>query len=207
MEGLFEWVLSWQTSPAAPWALLALAFAEASFFPVPPDTLQIALSLLTPQASLGYAALSTVGSVLGGAFGYLLGWKGGRPILDRLVAEEKIRLVEDYYERYSVWAIAIAGFTPIPYKLFTISAGVFTITFRTFILVSLISRGARFFLVGILLYQFGEPIQNLLARYFNLASLIFAVLLIGGFLAIHQLARRAGRKGRQCQAPPGNEVR
>lgn len=178
-----------------PFGLFMLAFAESSFFPVPPDILLIALALIEPQASFYLAFITTAGSVLGAILGYIIGLKGGRPLLEKLVSKERITLVQDYFNKYDVWAIGIAGFTPIPYKLFTISAGVFSINFMRFILASIISRGSRFFLVGGAIFFFGEEIKVLLEKYFNIFSLAFVIMLVLGFVAIKFFAKKKlGRK-------------
>lgn len=187
LEGLLQWTVHWAKTPYGVVALFALAFAESSFFPVPPDVLLVALAVISPPLALIYAAVCTVGSVLGGMFGYLIGVKGGRPILERLVARTKIEAVHAYFDRYNAWAVGIAGFTPIPYKVFTISAGVFYINFRTFVLASCLGRGGRFFLVGGVIMLFGPQIKELLVNYYDWASVIFIVLLVGGFLVLRKL--------------------
>lgn len=194
LEGWINWVISWAYTPYGVLALFVNAFAESSFFPVPPDLLLIALSLLRPPWALGYAAMCSVGSVFGGIFGYFLGLKGGRPLLQRLISEERIRLVERYYQKYDLWAVGIAGFTPIPYKAFTISAGVFVLNLRRFVLISLVSRSARFFLVGLMIYLFGETVKFYITKYFDIFSIAFVVLLIMGFVAIRFFSKRMGRE-------------
>ncbi|UCC66639.1 MAG: DedA family protein [Deltaproteobacteria bacterium] len=194
LEGWINWVISWAYTPYGVLALFVNAFAESSFFPVPPDLLLIALSLLRPSWALGYAAMCSVGSVLGGVLGYFLGLKGGRPLLERLISEERIRLVERYYQKYDLWAVGIAGFTPIPYKAFTISAGVFVLDLKRFVLISLVSRSARFFLVGLMIYLFGETIKFYITKYFDIFSIAFVVLLIMGFVAIRFFSKGMGRK-------------
>lgn len=174
-----------------PWGLFLLSFAESSFFPVPPDILLIALALITPKASFYLALITTIGSVLGALFGYFIGLLGGRPLLERFVSKEKISLVHDYFNRYEAWAIGIAGFTPIPYKIFTISAGVFYINFTRFVLASIISRGGRFFLVGSAIYLFGPTIRYYIERYFNLFTIAFVLLLLLGFGALKIMAKGA----------------
>lgn len=170
------------------------AFAESSFFPIPPDITLIILSLARPELSLWYSLVCTLGSVTGAIAAYVVGKKGGRPLLQKIISREKIEIVQRYFHRYDVWAIAIAGFTPIPYKLFTISAGVFYIKFWRFIWASILSRGARFFMVGGLIYTFGEPIKTFIDRYFNLLSVIFMVLLIGGFYLVKHFSSRHLKK-------------
>lgn len=184
LEGLIKWTVHWAHTPYGPWALFILAFAESSFFPIPPDLLLIALAVISPENSLWYAFICTVGSVLGGMFGYLIGLKGGRPVLERFVSAEKIKLVHNYFEKYEAWAIAISAFTPIPYKIFTISAGVFYINFKIFVLASLLGRAGRFFIVGALIRLFGAQIKEFIKNYFNIISIAFVVLLILGFYAM-----------------------
>lgn len=184
IHDLYQWVLSWSDSPYSVWALFLLAFAESSFFPIPPDVLLMALTLGDPQKGMWFAAVTTLGSVAGGLFGYGIGYVGGRPLLNRLVAQEKILTIHQYFERYEVWAIAVAGFTPIPYKLFTISAGAFYINIPKFVIASILSRGARFFLVAGTIQLFGPEMKKFIEDYFDLLTVVFIALLIGGFYLI-----------------------
>jgi membrane protein YqaA with SNARE-associated domain len=131
--------------------------------------------------------------VFGGIFGYGLGRIGGRPLLERWVSAERIQLVQRHYQRWDVWAVAVAGFTPIPYKVFTISAGVFLLDFIRFVIASMLSRSARFFLVAGLFYLFGPTINQFIFRYFNILSILFIVLLILGFWLIKVSSKRAMR--------------
>ncbi len=180
--------MEWIVTPAGVWALFFIAFAESSFFPIPPDVFLIALCISIPTKSFKYAAICAVGSVLGGALGYGLGLGFmdtlGQHILDWYGLHDKYEVVQEMYRKYDAWAVGVAGFTPLPYKLFTITAGAFKINFTTFILVSLLSRSARFFLVAALIYKFGAPVQHFIKRYFNILSIAFMVLLIGGFVLI-----------------------
>jgi membrane protein YqaA with SNARE-associated domain len=194
LRDLVEWTVAWAHTPYGGVALFAIAFAESSFFPVPPDVLMIPLALAQTAKALLFAAICTAGSALGGIFGYLIGDKGGRPLLQRLFKPEKIALVQSYYRRYDVWAVGIAGFTPIPYKLFSISAGVFGLDFKRFVLASIAGRGSRFFLVGLVIMVFGEPVKAFLDTYFDLVVIAFAVLFIGGFYVLNVLARRTARQ-------------
>ncbi len=191
MEGLLEWVVSWSQSPSGSVALFAIAFAESSFFPIPPDILLITMALIKPEAAFVLALICSVGSITGGMFGYLIGWLGGRPLLHRLFSEKKIAVVKNAFEKYEVWAIAVAGFTPIPYKVFTLSAGTFEIPFRPFAAVSAVSRSARFFLVAGGIYLWGESVKHLLEKYFNWLTLVFMALLIGGFVLVKVVANRS----------------
>ncbi len=187
---LYDWVLSWADRPGGAWALGGLAFAESSFFPVPPDPLLIALGLGKPRRALSFAAICTAGSVVGGIAGYAIGWAVWAAVGDFFftyvpgVTPEAFERVRVLYDRYDFWAIFTAGLTPIPYKVFTLSSGVFSITFPVFLVASVLSRGARFFVVAGLIYVFGPSIQGFIDRYFDLLAWLFLVLLVGGFLVI-----------------------
>jgi len=187
IENLLTWTIQWAQTPFGSLALFLIAFAESSFFPIAPDVLLIALSLINPSFSLIYALITLIGSVLGGMFGYLIGIKGGKPLLKRVVSKEKIELAHNYFERFEAWAIIIAGFTPIPYKVFTISAGALYVNFKTFVIASIIGRGGRFFIVGFSILLFGKEIESFLKRNFNLASIVFIILLFAGFIILKKI--------------------
>ena len=147
--------------------LFILSFIESSFFPVPPDIMLIGLSLANPRLALWYALITTMASVLGGLFGYWIGLKAGRPILRRVVSEKMIFKVENLFSKYGGWAVAIAGLTPIPYKVFTIGAGLFRINILVFACASLLGRSIRFFLEGALILFIGARAQELIYNYFE----------------------------------------
>lgn len=184
----YDWVLHWAETPYGTWALFVLAFCESSFFPIPPDVLLIALAISIPAKAFRYAFICSAGSVLGGAFGYFIGVglmdTIGRPILEFYGVMRKYEYIGKLYNQYNAWAVGIAGFTPIPYKVFTIAAGAFKIDFGVFLLASLISRSARFFIVAALIYKFGGPIKTFIDKYFNLLTVVFTVLLVLGFVLI-----------------------
>ncbi len=190
VHDLAQWMVGLAQTPAGPLGLFGLAVAEASFFPIPPDLLLLALCLVRPSESFLFAAICTVGSTLGGMLGFAIGRWGGRPLLERLVSAEKILFIERQFQKHDVWAVAIAGFTPIPYKLFTIAGGAFRLNFWRFVIVSVCSRGARFFLVATVVYVFGEQANRLVRDYFNVLTIGFAVLLIGGFFVLRLAGRR-----------------
>jgi membrane protein YqaA with SNARE-associated domain len=190
-EQLFAWIDQLAASSHPAWWLFALAFAEGSFFPVPPDVLLITLGVATPERAIYYGVVCSVASVLGGMLGYGIGLYGGRPLLFRMFRQTRIHAVERLYDRYNAWATGIAGLTPIPYKVFTIAGGAFKINFKVFLLASLASRSLRFLTEGVLLYFFGEPIRTFLYSYFNWLSIAFVVLLVGGFWLIHRYGKRA----------------
>lgn len=191
LRRLYAWVLHWAQTPYGTWALFGLAFCESSFFPLPPDVLLIALCIALPLKSFRYALVCSAGSVLGGCVGYLIGWQFMSSIGESIIAlyglTAKVDYIRSLYRAYDAWAVGIAGFTPIPYKVFTISAGAFKIDFTVFVLASLISRSARFFLVGGLIYLCGPRIQVFIDRYFNLLAVALTVLVVAGFACIKYL--------------------
>jgi membrane protein YqaA with SNARE-associated domain len=184
LHALLAWVEGLADGPSGPTALFVLAFAESSFFPIPPDVLLIALCLGDPGRSLSFALLCTAGSVLGGMAGYGLGFWGGRPLLARWFAPARVARVKEYYDRYNAWATGIAGLTPLPYKLFTISGGAFAVDFRVFVVASILARGLRFLAVAGLIYLWGEPAKLFIERYLNVLTIAFVILLVGGFWAL-----------------------
>ena len=188
MRRLYDWVLSWAESPYGSWALFFLAFAESSFFPIPPDVLLIALAVGVHKKAFRFAAICTAGSVMGGMVGYLIGWQFmelvGNHIVALLGLADKFGIAESWYRAWDVWVVFIAGFTPIPYKVFTIAAGLFKINFSLFVVASVVGRAGRFFLVASLLFFFGPQVKGFIDRYFNFLVTLFTVALVGGFLVI-----------------------
>lgn len=187
---LYDWVLSWAETRHGPAALGVLSFAESSFFPIPPDPLLMALALGAPKRALHFAMICSVASVVGGMAGYAIGW-GFWAALDDFffsyvpgVTPEAFESVRALYERWDFWAVFIAGFTPIPYKVFTLSSGVFGISLPVFIVASILSRSLRFFLIAGLIFFFGPGIQSFIDRYFDRLIWLFLALLIGGFLVL-----------------------
>ncbi len=193
LRRLYDWVLSWAHKKYSSAALFVLAFAESSFFPIPPDVLQIALSVSRPKKSFYYALISSLGSILGGIFGYFIGMKLWDLLKDFFFSyvpgftPAVFDMIQAKYELYNFWIVFTAGFTPIPYKIITVSAGLFGISFVMFLIASTISRTTRFFLVASLIYSFGPKIKEFIDKYFNLLTIIFLILLIGGFVVIKYL--------------------
>lgn len=193
LRRLYDWVLHWAETPYGVPALFLLALAESSFFPIPPDPLLIALCLGAARKSLKFATVATAASVVGGVIGYGIG-AGAWQLVEGWfftyvpgVGPEPFARVQALYDTYDFWAIFLAGLTPIPYKVFTLSAGVFSINFGVFVLASALSRGLRFFVVAGLIYRFGPPIARFIDRYFDLLVWVFGIALVGGFLVIELL--------------------
>ena len=187
---LYDWVLHWADTPYGVPALVVLSAAESSFFPIPPDPLLLALCLGAQRRAFRFAAAATLASVVGGVIGYGIGALGWSVLADAFfrwvpgVTEEAFAQVQSLYERWDFWAVFVAGLTPIPYKVFTIAAGVFAIDLPVFIGASVLSRGLRFFVVAALIYHFGAPVSRFIDRYFNLLSVLFVVLLALGFVLV-----------------------
>ncbi len=197
LRKLYDWVLHWAETPYGPIALFILAFAESSFFPIPPDALLIALILGSTSKAFRFALNCTVASVLGALLGYTIGhflwWTPSNEFTSVAMfffnnipgfTEKLFFDVQNMYDKYDFWIVFTAGFTPIPYKVITISSGAFNINLPMFVLASVISRGARFFLVAFLIWKFGPQIRTFIDKYFNWLAVAFTILLIGGFVAI-----------------------
>lgn len=188
---LYNWMLGWADTPYAVPALFAIAFIESSFFPIPPDALLIALCLGARTRSLAFAAVCTVGSVLGGLFGYWIGMSAfslvGEPILELYGKVDDFEVYRAKFVAEGSLAVFIAALTPVPYKLVTITAGAAGMSVPAFVIASVIGRGARFFAVAGLLWWKGETVAGLIARHFEALTVLFGVLLVGGFVAFRFL--------------------
>lgn len=190
IKRLYDWVLSWSASRWGWLALFFIALFEANWFPLPPDVLLIALCLGAPKRSFRFASICLAGSILGAALGYAIGhylWVTpmGDPtpianfFYDHVFSVEGFNNVGHLYDKYNFWIVYTAGFTPLPFKLFTIAGGMFSINFPMFMIASLVSRGMRFFLIGWLIWRFGAPIKSFIDKYFNLLATLFTFMLIG----------------------------
>ncbi len=197
LRNLYDWVLHWSKTKYGTSALFLLAFAESSFFPIPPDALLIALVLGNTQKAFKFAFVCLIGSVAGALLGYAIGhylwWTPSNEFTSIAnfffnnipsFTPQAFYKIQKLYVEYDFWIIFTAGFTPLPYKLITISSGAFNINIIMFIVASIISRGARFFLVAALIWKFGPQIKLFIDKYFNWLALAFTILLIGGFVAI-----------------------
>ena len=188
----YDWTMNLAATPNAMIWLAVLAFAESSFFPIPPDVLIIPMVLAAPTRAWRVVAVATGASVLGGLAGYAIGLflfeSLGRSILDFYGYFDKFERFRDWYQEWGGWIVFAGGFSPIPYKVITIASGSVNLDLTTFTVVSVISRGARFLLVAALLWKFGPPIRAFIERWLGPLTLAFVVLLVLGFVAVRVLA-------------------
>lgn len=191
---LYNRVMRWSRHPRAPWYLGGLSFAESSFFPVPPDVMLAPMSMANPRRSWAFAALTTVASVAGGVLGYLIGvFAFGlvEPLFHRFDYWDHYLAAQEWFAKWGFWAIFLAGFSPIPYKVFTITAGVIAMPLLPFIVASLIGRGARFFLVAGLMAWGGERMEGMLRTYVDRIGWLLVALLVGVFV-LYQFGALSG---------------
>ena len=178
---LYNKAMQWARHPHAPWYLAGLSFAESSFFPIPPDVMLAPMALGRPERAWRYALVATLGSAFGGLFGYLIGYLAFDaidPLLHQAGYWPKYLEVRDWFAEWGFWAVFLAGFSPIPYKLFTITAGVVSMALVPFFLASVISRGARFFLVAGLMAWGGAPMERALRRYIDRVGWVLVGLVL-----------------------------
>ena len=195
-KNIYDWVLGLSKKKNSDYSISLLSFSESFFFPIPPDVLLIPLCLGNRSKSFYFAFLCSFSSVIGGLFGYYIGkvlWWSIPDIeyskLANLFFEyvpgltvDSFAKIKSLYEEWNFWIVFTAGFTPIPFKLITISSGTFNINFLMFVIASMLSRSARFFLLGTLIYYFGEKIRFFIEKYFNILSILFTFLLVTGFV-------------------------
>jgi membrane protein YqaA with SNARE-associated domain len=183
---LYDWTMSLSASPRAPFALGAIAFAESSFFPVPPDVILVPMSLAEPKRAWHFATICTIASVAGGALGYAIGSLFYDTIGQWLIGlygyGEKMEALRVFYDKWGAIFILVKGLTPIPYKLVTIVSGLMAYNFPLFIVLSLITRGARFFILAAAINRFGDPIRDKLERHFGLFMASLAMIVVAGFV-------------------------
>ena len=202
IRNLYIWVLSLADSKNGERSLSVISFAEAIFFPIPPDILLIPLCLGNRNKAFKFFTICSILSILGGIVGYFIGMKIWWNEINEFSEIAKwffeyipgfneaiFYSIKSKYELYDFWIIFTAGFTPIPFKIFTISAGSFNVPFIMFVFASALSRSLRFFIITALIYKFGNPVKELIDKYFNLLSVIFTVMLIGGFILIKSFAQ------------------
>ena len=191
LQSLYARILRLAAGPNALAALLAVSFVESSFFPIPPDILLIPMILARPRDAWRLAALCTLASVVGGLLGYAIGYflfdAIGRPILEFYHAMDRYEALRAGFQQWGIWIIILKGMTPIPYKLITIASGVAQFDLGLFVAASIVSRSLRFFLIAALLWWFGDSVRVFIERRLMLVTSLFAVVLVGGFVALRYL--------------------
>jgi membrane protein YqaA with SNARE-associated domain len=188
LRAMYDRTLALAASPRAPWWLAVIAFAESSFFPIPPDVLLIPMALARPGRAWRLALICTIASVCGGALGYLIGYavfdQLARPVLEFHGYGAKFAAFQALYDKWGLWVILIKGMTPIPYKIVTIASGAAKFNFGVFMAASVVTRGARFFLVATLLHYYGDAVKDFIERRLTLVTTGVAVGIAGGFLIL-----------------------
>lgn len=188
VKATYDYMLNLASRPNAMYFLFAVAFIESSFFPIPPDVMLIPMVLAAPSKAWRIATVTTIASVLGGAFGYAIGVFFfdliARPILTFYGYMHQFDVFKDYYHEWGAWIVFGAGITPFPYKVVTIASGVVHLDFVVFMLASVVARGMRFYLVAWLLKKFGEPMKEYIEKNLGMLSVLFLALLVGGFACI-----------------------
>ena len=191
VQKTYDTMLVWSAHTNAMFFLFLVAFAESSFFPIPPDIMIIPMVLATPKDAYKIAGVATLASVLGGWFGYFIGVYGfeliARPLLEFYGYMQQFGEFENYYHEYGAWIVFGAGLTPFPYKIVTIASGVVRLDMVVFTIASIIARGMRFYFIAWLLKRYGDPMKVFIEKNLNLLSVLFMLLLIGGFAAIKLL--------------------
>ena len=186
LKSTYDWVMGLAARKDAIWVLAAIAFIESSVFPIPPDVLLIPMVLAARDSAWRYAAICTIASVLGGMAGYAIGLflfeSAGLPLLEFYGYAAKFDEFRGRYNEWGAWIVFIAGLTPFPYKVITIASGVAELDLAIFTVASVLARGLRFFLVAALLWWLGPPVREFIEKRLGLMTIIFCVLLLGGFV-------------------------
>ena len=188
IKGMYDWAMGIASKSNAVWALLVVSFVESSFFPIPPDIFLIPLVLAQREKAFRLALYCTIASVLGGFFGYAIGFLLDDAVLSPLLI--KFHMIDGFnqfkawYHEFGAWIVFVAGLTPFPYKIVTIASGAVGLNLFVFALASVISRGIRFFFIAWLLYKWGKPMKEYIEKNLGWLSILFVVLLLGGFLLI-----------------------
>ncbi|ABS65737.1 YqaA family protein [Xanthobacter versatilis] len=187
LRKLYDWIIAYSAKPSAPWALALVAFAESSVFPVPPDVLQVPMTLARPDRAWRYALIATVASVLGGLVGYAIGAllydSVGKFLIDLYGYGSKVDQFRAAYAHYGHWVILLKGLTPIPFKLVTITSGFADYNLFWFVVLSIITRGARFFILAAILHYFGPSAREFIEKRLGLVTLGFLGVLVIGLVA------------------------
>lgn len=188
---MYDWVLRLAEDPRALWWLGMVSFAESSFFPIPPDAMLVPMVVSQPHRAMLIATVATVTSVLGGLLGYAIGYflfeSAGKWVLDLYGLQGGFKQFQTQFQEWGLWIILIKGLTPIPYKLVTIASGAASFNLGVFIIASIITRGARFYLEALLLQRYGQPVREFIEKRLEMVTMVALVLIIGGFLAVRYI--------------------
>ena len=191
LRSVYDWTMNFAAHRNAMWALFVISFIESSVFPIPPDILLVPMVLAAREKAWKIAAVCTLGSVLGGIAGYGIGYflyeSIGLPMLELYGKADKFAEFQDMYNQWGAWVVAMAGLTPFPYKVITIASGVTHLDLWTFVIASVLSRGARFFLEALMLWYFGDPIRDFVEKYLGWLVTGGFIVLFGGFVAVKYL--------------------
>jgi membrane protein YqaA with SNARE-associated domain len=187
LRRLYDWCIAAADKRYASWTLGAVSFTESSFFPVPPDVMLIPMSLARPDRAYYYAGICTVTSVAGGVLGYLIGWllydSVGQWLMNLYGYANKVEAFRTAYAEWGTWVILLKGATPIPYKIVTITSGFAGYNFALFVVLSVITRGFRFYLVAFVLHRYGAQAREIIEKRLNLWATVFLVIFVAGFAA------------------------
>ncbi|MBP6014841.1 MAG: DedA family protein [Alphaproteobacteria bacterium] len=191
LRGLYDWVIRMAEHPKSLWVLFGVSFAESSFFPIPPDVMLIPMILAKRAKAWLIAGVCTIASVIGGFFGYAIGYflfeTIGQWVINLYGLQGGFAQFQEQFNKWGLWIILIKGMTPIPYKLITIASGAAHFNLAVFAAASLLTRGARFYLVAALLYFFGEPIRSFIEKHLTLVTTAAVVLIVAGFVVVSYL--------------------
>jgi membrane protein YqaA with SNARE-associated domain len=191
IRGVYDWTLRLAAHRHATLSLFGISFIESSVFPIPPDVLLIVMCVADRKKAFFYAAVCTIASVLGGIFAYGIGYflydTIGHKIVEFYHYEEQFKNFQGLYNEWGGWIVLAGGFTPIPYKLITIASGVAQMNIMLFTVISILGRGARFFLVAALIWKYGEKVRYIIEKYMGILTIVFFVMLIGGFYLVGQM--------------------
>lgn len=185
---IYQWMVDSAAKKNALWILAAISFIESSFFPIPPDIMLIPMVIAAPSRAWRIAFVATIASVIGGYFGYAIGFWGydliARPLLEFYGYLGKFEVFKEYYNEYGTWIVFAAGITPFPYKVITIASGAVSLNLFVFGVASVFARGLRFFIIAGLLHYYGAPIKKFIEKHFGILSILFFILLVGGFVLL-----------------------
>ncbi|QIZ79374.1 YqaA family protein [Thalassovita gelatinovora] len=188
---LYRWTMGMADHPRALWVLALISFVESSIFPIPPDVLMIPMILARPSRAWIIASVALIASVAGGLLGYMIGAlfyeEIGQPILETMGKADEMAAFNVKFNSFGFWSVLIAGLTPFPFKVITIMSGWTGLPLGTFVVTAIVARGIRFFAVALLLWKYGEPIRDFIERRLGLMSILFVLLLLGGFYLVKYL--------------------